>query len=67
MLALATAPVAREVVRQWTTNRTKNTVLRIPFGAHVVHLGLLLLLLGHLSTTVLVDRGDASHRLSRER
>ena len=64
MLALATAPVAREVVRQWTTNRTKSTVLRIPFGAHVVHLGLLLLLLGHLSTTVLVDRGDASHRLS---
>ena len=64
MLTLATAPVAREVVRQWTTNRTKNTVLRIPFGAHVVHLGLLLLLLGHLSTTVLVDRGDASHRLS---
>lgn len=64
MLTLATAPVAREVVRQWTTNRTKKTVLRIPFGAHVVHLGLLLLLLGHLSTTVLVDRGDASHRLS---
>ena len=39
-------------------------LLRIPLGAHVVHLGLLLLLLGHLSTTVLVDRGDASHRLS---
>ena len=30
----------------------------------MVHLGLLLLLLGHLSTTVLVDRGDASHRVS---
>ena len=36
----------------------------MPVGAHIVHFGLLLLLLGHLSTTVLVDRGDASHRLS---
>ena len=64
MLTLATAPVAREVSRQWTRASGKQTFLRIPLGAHVVHLGLLLLLLGHLSTTVLVDRGDASHRLS---
>ncbi len=33
-------------------------------GAHTVHLGLLLLLLGHVFTTVLVDRGDADHRYS---
>jgi hypothetical protein len=46
------------------SGRTKGTLVRVPFGAHAVHLGLLLLLLGHLSTTVLVDRGDASHRLS---
>ena len=64
MLTLATAPVAREVSRQWTKGIRKQMLLRIPLGAHVVHLGLLLLLLGHLSTTVLVDRGDASHRLS---
>ena len=64
MLTLATAPVAREVSRQWTKGKRKQMLLRIPLGAHVVHLGLLLLLLGHLSTTVLVDRGDASHRLS---
>jgi len=64
MLALATAPVAREVGRQWKKGQSKNTFIRIPLGAHVVHLGLLLLLLGHLSTTVLVDRGDASHRIS---
>jgi hypothetical protein len=64
MLALATAPVGREVLRQLESGRTKGTLVRIPFGAHAVHLGLLLLLLGHLSTTVLVDRGDASHRLS---
>jgi cytochrome c biogenesis factor len=64
LLTLATAPIAREVVRQMQTAREKGTWKRIPFGAHVVHLGLLLLLLGHLSTTVLVDRGDAAHRIS---
>ena len=64
MMMLATAPVAREVVRQFKTSSEKKSFLRLPLGAHVVHLGLLLLLLGHLSTTVLVDRGDASHRLS---
>ena len=33
-------------------------------GAHTVHLGLLLLLLGHVFTTTLIDRGDAGHRYS---
>ena len=64
LLALATAPIGREVVRNVQTARKKGTWKRIPLGAHVVHLGLLLLLLGHLSTTVLVDRGDAAHRIS---
>ncbi len=64
MLTLALAPVVREVINQSKTARSKGVLLRIPLGAHVVHLGLLLLLLGHLSTTVLVDRGDASHRVS---
>ena len=64
MLTLALAPVVREVINQSKTARSKGVFLRIPLGAHVVHLGLLLLLLGHLSTTVLVDRGDASHRVS---
>ncbi|MCH1461485.1 MAG: cytochrome c biogenesis protein CcsA [Candidatus Poseidonia sp.] len=63
-LILALAPMAREVNRTLTKARSKGTMLHIPFGAHIVHFGLLLLLLGHLSTTVLVDRGDASHRLS---
>ena len=63
-LLLAGAPVGREVVRQAVKARKKGTLLRIPLGAHIVHFGLLLLLLGHLSTTTLVDRGDASHRLS---
>ena len=56
-------PVAREVVRQFNTS-SKGSLKRIPLGAHIVHVGLLVLLLGHLSTTVLVDRGDASHRVS---
>ena len=64
MLALAVAPVGREVARQFTAAKAKGTWKRIPLGAHVVHFGLLVLLLGHLSTTVLVDRGDASHRVS---
>ena len=64
MLALAVAPVGREVYRQALVANEKGTWRRIPLGAHLVHLGLLVLLLGHLSTTVLVDRGDASHRVS---
>ena len=64
MLALAVAPVGREVYRQVIASKEKGTWKRIPMGAHIVHFGLLVLLLGHLSTTVLVDRGDASHRVS---
>ena len=63
-LVLALAPIAREVARQVVSANAKGTWKRIPLGAHIVHFGLLLLLLGHLSTTTLVDRGDASHRLS---
>lgn len=63
-LLLATLPMAREVKHQLDVARKKSVWKRVPLGAHLVHLGLLVLLLGHLSTTVLVDRGDASHRLS---
>lgn len=63
-LILAVAPLGREVVQQWQRHRSKGLRLSIPFSAHIVHFGLLLLLLGHLSTTVLVERGDASHRLT---
>ena len=63
-LLLAVVPMGREVVLQVQTARAKGTWKRLPLGAHVVHLGLLLLILGHLSTTVLVERGDAAHRIS---
>ncbi len=33
-------------------------------GAHLVHLGLLILIIGHIFATTLVDRGAISHRLS---
>ena len=36
----------------------------IPLSAHIVHLGLVLLIIGHVSTTLLLDRGDASHRVT---
>jgi cytochrome c biogenesis factor len=64
MILMAIAPMGREVVRQVRSASANGSWKRIPLAAHVVHLGLLLLLLGHLSTTVLVDRGDASHRIS---
>jgi len=37
---------------------------KIPFAAHIIHLGLILLILGHVSTTVLVERGNTSHRIT---
>jgi cytochrome c biogenesis factor len=64
MLTLACAPMLREVKREFVKAKGRGSWKRIPLGAHIVHLGLLVLLLGHLSTTVLVDRGDSSHRLS---
>ena len=33
-------------------------------GAHLIHLGLLILIIGHIFATTLVDRGNISHRLS---
>ena len=37
---------------------------KIAPAAHLVHFGLLLLLVGHVFPTVLVDRGDATHRIT---
>ena len=34
------------------------------FGSQFVHLGLIILLVGHVFATTLVDRGDVGHRLS---
>jgi hypothetical protein len=65
MLFLVFIPVAREALIVQRKGRDVRTLIRrIPFGAHLVHLGLILLLIGHVYTTVLVDRGDASHRIT---
>jgi len=64
MLLLLIGPLAFEVKQQISHNGQQRFWQRIPFNAHVVHLGLALLLLGHITTTVLVDRGDASHRIT---
>ena len=37
---------------------------RLSMSAHIVHLGLVLLIIGHLLSTTIVDRGDASHRVT---
>lgn len=37
---------------------------RLSMSAHFVHLGLVLLIIGHLLSTTIVDRGDASHRVT---
>lgn len=65
IVLLVIVPMVKEVVVTQGINRSREPWWRrIPLGAHVVHLGLLLLLLGHVYTTVLVDRGDASHRVT---
>ncbi|DAC30835.1 MAG TPA: hypothetical protein HA356_06880, partial [Candidatus Poseidoniaceae archaeon] len=68
MLFMVILPVAHEALFVQRNRGTKQALWRrIPFGAHVVHLGLVLLLIGHVYTTVLVDRGDASHRITMMR
>ena len=43
-----------------------STRLRL-LGSHIAHLGILLLLLGHVLTTTLVDRADPSHLITLEK
>lgn len=65
IVLLVIVPMLKEVIVTQGIERKKEPIWkRIPFGAHLVHLGLLLLLIGHVYTTVLVDRGDASHRVT---
>ncbi|HJM77549.1 MAG: cytochrome c biogenesis protein CcsA [Candidatus Thalassarchaeaceae archaeon] len=64
----------------WSTaNRTlprlRSDGLRAPsnaararlLGSHIAHLGILLLLIGHVMTTTLVDRSDPSHLVTLEK
>jgi len=64
MLLICIGPLISEIYNQATMKKSVPILKRIPLGAHIVHLGLILLLIGHVSTTLLVERGDAGHRLT---
>ena len=57
---IALVPMGAEVYNRVSTSGFS----KIAPAAHLVHFGLLLLLVGHVFTTVLVDRGDATHRIT---
>ena len=64
MLLIVVGPLVFEIKDQINKSSKAAFWTRIPVNAHIVHLGLVLLLIGHITTTVLVDRGDASHRIT---
>ncbi len=64
MLLVTIVPMANEVLTQIQRKSRIPILKRIPVGAHLVHLGLILLMVGHIFTTTLVNREDASHRVS---
>ena len=64
MLLVVVGPLVFEIRSQIKKSGNTSFWRRIPVNAHLVHLGLVLLLIGHITTTVLVDRGDASHRIT---
>ncbi len=57
---VALVPVGAELFTRVQNHGFK----KIAPAAHLVHFGLLVLLVGHVFTTVLVDRGDATHRVT---
>ena len=61
MLLVSLPGMTKEVYSQWKS-KTKSS--KISRWAHFVHLGLILLLIGHVFSTTLVDRGDSSHRIT---
>ena len=64
MLLVCIGPLFSEIRKRFAGAKFQSKAKLIPLSAHVVHLGLILLIIGHVSTTLLVDRGDASHRVT---
>ena len=64
ILLVCIAPLVSEIRTQAISKKSTPLLKRIPLAAHIVHLGLVLLIIGHISTTLLVDRGNASHRIT---
>ena len=64
VVLMAVPIIARELARKARATSSTQLWRRIPVQAHLIHLGLLLLLIGHVFTTTLVDRGDPIHRIT---
>ena len=56
--ALFALPATISLIRENSTNR------KIPFFAHIVHLGIVLLVIGHVMSTTIIDRGTYSHTVT---
>lgn len=64
IVLMAVPIIARELGRKAKASSSTPLWRRIPVQAHLIHFGLLLLLVGHVFTTTLVDRGDPIHRIT---
>ena len=56
--ALFALPATISLIRENSPNR------KIPFFAHIVHLGVVLLVIGHVMSTTIIDRGTFSHTVT---
>ena len=66
-MALIAAPALISIIYSGIKNMPKrkhksNTIRTI--GAHVIHIGIVLLIIGHLFATTSIDRGDLSHQVT---
>ena len=55
--ALFALPATISLIRE-------NSSRKIPFFAHIVHLGVVLLVIGHVMSTTIIDRGTFSHTVT---
>ena len=56
--ALFALPATISLIRENSVKR------KIPFFAHIVHLGVVLLVIGHVMSTTIIDRGTFSHSVT---
>ncbi len=65
-LIITTPPSIADLIstiRETTRVKKRNSSLRV-LGSHFAHAGILILLVGHVLTTTLVDRVDPSHQIT---
>jgi len=56
--ALLALPATISLVKEHSTKK------KIPFFAHLVHLGLVLMVIGHIMSTTIIDRGTFAHTVT---